>query len=107
MAKLWHSKNLEQQLVLGEALDWFEEVGVEAQLVIQLLLALLQKQRERKKEEDRVHRGNIKKQTSNLATPPKKIRVLMLSLPNISISGTALTISLNLPIILCGPLAHI
>lgn len=72
MAKLWHSKNLEQQLVLGEALDWFEEVGVEAQLVIQLLLALLQKQRERKKEEDKSTGRILKNKAQTWQLPHNK-----------------------------------
>lgn len=39
--------NLEEQLVLGEALDRFQEVRVQAQLVVQLLLALLQRDTKR------------------------------------------------------------
>lgn len=35
--------NLQQQLVLGEALDWFQKVRIKAQLVLQFLLALLQR----------------------------------------------------------------
>lgn len=35
-------KNLEKQLVLGETLDWFQQVRVQTELVFQLLLALLQ-----------------------------------------------------------------
>lgn len=38
-------RNLEQQLVLGEALDRFQEVRVQAKLVVQLLLALLEEGR--------------------------------------------------------------
>lgn len=39
---------LQQQLVLGDPLDRFQEVGVQAKLVLQLLLALLQNQRRRR-----------------------------------------------------------
>ena len=35
------ASHLEQQLVLGDPLDWLQQVGVQAQLVVQLLLALL------------------------------------------------------------------
>ena len=43
-------QNLEQQLVLCETLDGFQQIGVQAKLVIQLLLALLQTERWREKE---------------------------------------------------------
>lgn len=33
--------DLEQELVLGEALNWFQQVGVQAQFVLQFPLALL------------------------------------------------------------------
>lgn len=36
--------DLKQQLVLGEALHWFQKVGVQAQFVLQLLLTLLHKE---------------------------------------------------------------
>lgn len=35
------SSDLEQQLVFGESLDWFQQVGVQAQFVLQLFLTLL------------------------------------------------------------------
>lgn len=38
-------KNLEKQLVLGEALDWLQQVRVQTELVVQLLLALLEQER--------------------------------------------------------------
>ena len=33
--------HLEQKLVFGETLDWFQQVGIQAQLVLQLSLTLL------------------------------------------------------------------
>lgn len=41
-ARLPWRLHLEQQLVLGYSLHRFQQVGVQAQLVVQLLLALLQ-----------------------------------------------------------------
>lgn len=35
--------NLKQQLVFGEALDRFQQVGIQAQFVLQLFLTLLHK----------------------------------------------------------------
>lgn len=34
--------HLEEQLVFGDPLDWLQQVGVQAQLVVQFLLAFLQ-----------------------------------------------------------------
>ena len=34
--------DLEEQLVLGDALDWLEEVGAKGQLVVEASLALLE-----------------------------------------------------------------
>lgn len=46
MLVIWHhsQSNLKQQLVFGEALDWFQQVGIQAQFVLQLFLTLLHKE---------------------------------------------------------------
>lgn len=56
---MMNENNLEEQLVLGQTLDWFQEVRVQTQLVVQLLLALLQKEGER----DKGERGGVEKET--------------------------------------------